>query len=380
MRVTFDTKDFAERLALINKTLGKVIIPALEGVLVKADADAPLLWLRGADLETEIQTQIFAEVEQPGTAVLPRKILAEMARTWPEDKVTLEVNQQELRAVLTCGEARLELSTYDPEEFPAPLAGTEEAIFYNVPIGVLTKVAKQVAVAVAKSNAFGAFSGILWEDRGDGHVTVVATDTYRMAWIETQVEREAGQAVKAIIPPQVISTAAAVEAWGNQERVIPCYLSDSHVDYVLEGGATWITSRLIGGAYPDWRQVVERDFATEVQCASNELIETVERAALLANQESSKALANLVNLELAGNHVTVNSQASGIGTFSDTAPAEIEGRECSLTFNVKYLLDGLKIFRGQDMRLRISRDQLQMIIEPINENGVHYLALPVRGD
>jgi DNA polymerase-3 subunit beta len=370
MRVTFDTKYFAERLALINKTLGKAIIPVLEGVLVESDKDASLLWLRGADLETEIHTQVVAEVGKPGTAVLPRKILAEMARTWPEDEVTLEVDEEGLRAVLTCGEARLELSTYNPEEFPATLATvTGDTVFYNVPIGVLTKMAKQVAVAVARSNAFGAFSGLLWEDRGDGHVSVVATDTHRMAWMEADIERDEGRAVRVIIPAQAISTIAA------PGENVTCELSESYAKFTSQQAS--VTARLIGATFPDWRQVIMRDPAVEVRCDSDKLISAVQQAALLAREESSKDRANLVRLGLAGNEIVVFAEASGLGTLSSIVPAEKSGKDIVIIYNILDLLDGLKIYKGSDIKIKISSDELQAIIEPADEDGTHYLVVPV---
>lgn len=376
MRAIFDAKDFASSLALIAKTLNRrAIIPILEGVLVRADADAPLLWIRGTDLETEIETQIVAEVEAPGSAVLPRKILAEMARTWPEDKVVLEVNEEKLWAVLACGEARLGLTAFSPDEFPAPLStAAEKAVSYNVPVDVLTRAAKQVAVAAAKDSVYGVFSGLLWEDSGDGRVTVVAADTYRMAWLEAQVEREPGQAVRAIIPAQVMSAAAAIEAGSNPKRLIPCELSESYVTWNLAD--TCLRARLIGGSYPDYRAVIRSDFGTEVRCASSEVKEVVERAALLAKEETDKALVNLVRLSLMRGSIAVNSRASQIGTFFDTISAETEGQECTLTFNARYLLDGLEICRERDIKMRVSSDQLQLLIEPLNEDGIHYLVAP----
>jgi DNA polymerase-3 subunit beta len=374
MRVTFDTKYFAERLALINKTLGKAIIPVLEGVLVEAYADfSSTLWMRGTDLETSVETIITANIEKPGIAVLPRKILAEMARTWPKDEVTLEVNEQELWAVLTCGETQLELSTYDPDQFPQFPAPSDGAIYYSVSVDVVARIVKQVAVAAAKEyRALDVFTGLLWEDQGDGHVSVVATDTYRMAWMEMDVERNEGQAVRAIIPAQAISTVAALDA------NVACELFESHVKFTSQQAS--ITARLIGGTYPDWRQVVAKEFATEVRCASSELIRAIEQAALLARQETNKAKANLVRLGFAGNEIAVFAEASGLGTLSNIVPAEKTGKDVSLMFNVSYLLDGLKIYKGHDMRMRISSDEMQMIIEPADEDGTHYLVLPARGD
>lgn len=322
-----------------------------------------------------LEVKVPARVEETGRIVLPGKIIGEMVRSLPGTTAYLETGQEDNQAWLRCGELCLKVTTFDADQFPPMGMNLEDdAISYDLQADFLRRIARYVAVAAARDDIRGIFSGLLWEDSGDGRVTVVGTDTYRMAWMETILVREPGPAVRAVIPARAILDAARVEV--GEGTPVRLRLTESRAAFAFPD--VLITCRLFGMGYPDYRMVIPTSFVTKVTCSGHELADAVERASLLAKEEESKDRTNLVNLDIYGNNIKVSSQASQLGTFSDTVPAQIEGQEGTLTFNARYLLDGLKVHEGGTIELKVSSGFDGVIIKSVEQPGIYYLGLPVR--
>lgn len=348
---------------------GRALLPILSGVLLDAGDN---LLLRATDLEMGLEVKVPAQVEEAGRVVLPGKIIGEMVRSLPGTTASLETSAQDNQARLRCGDLCLQVATFDADQFPPMGTNLADAVSYNLQPDFLSRVAKCVAVAAAKDDIRGVFSGLLWEDAGDGQVTIVGTDTYRMAWMEAEVEREPGLAVRAVIPARAVFDAARIEGGDTPIRLS---FTDSHAVFTFP--EVLITCRLFGMTFPDFRMVIPTNFATRITCLGHELAQAVERAALLAKEEESKDRANLVSLRVYGNNINISSQASQLGTFVDTVPAQIEGEEGTLTFNARYLVEGLKIYEGGVINMQVASGFDGVIINSAELPGVNYHGLPV---
>lgn len=372
MRVVCEKNDLVSGLTLALRAMpSRNILPILEGVLFDAEED---LYLWATDLETGLKVKVSAQVDEPGKIVLPGKIIGEMARSLPSAAVTLETNGENNQASVNCSDLNLNIVTYEADQFPPIDMTLDDAVSYDLKTDFLRQITKYVAVAVAKEDVRGPFSGILWEDDGNGQVTIVGTDSYRMAWMETTIEREPGPEVRAVIPANAVLNAARVEA--NGDASVCLRLTKSQASFGFPD--VLIVSRLLDAKYPNFHAVIPASFETKISCSADELIDAVERAGLLAREEENKNRANLVTLSISKNNIGVSSQASQLGTLSDVVPAQIEGKEDTIIFNARYLLDGLKMHAGCEITVKIAANSDAVIIESADHPGVHYLTLPVR--
>lgn len=372
MRLTCEKQDLASGINLALRAIsGRALLPILSGILFEAEEG---LCLRATDLEMGLQVNVPAEVEVKGKVVLPGKIVGEMVRALPGGRVTIQMGPEDSQALLTCGDLSLKVNTYEADQFPPMGSNLEEAVSYNLAADFLPQIAKYVAVAAAREDVRGVFSGLLWEDPGDGRVTVVGSDTYRMAWMHSTLEREPGRAVRAVIPSRAVLDAARVEV--EEGTAVRLSLTESHAAFAFS--EVLIMCRLFGLGYPDYHAVIPVSFGTRITCSGHQLAEAVERAGLLAKEEESKVRANLVNLDITGHTIRVSSQASQLGTFSDTVPARIEGQPGVITFNARYLLEGLKAHEGGDIDIEVARSFEGVIIKSVERPDVCYLGVPVR--
>lgn len=134
---------------------------------------------------------------------------------------------------------------------------------------------------------------------------------------------------------------------------------------------------MLGGQYPDYTQVIPKTFATYLHVDRSKLLSTLERAALVAREEENKARMHLVHLDVAPGRVEVSAQASHLGRFQDTVEAALEGPSGSVIFNVRYLLDGVRAFEGEELLISFTADFGHAVITAPDEN-LAYLVLPVK--
>lgn len=373
MRVVCEKNNLVSGLTLALRGMpGRSTLPILEGILFDAEED---LHLWATDLETGLKIKVPAQVDEPGKIVLPGKIIGEIARSLPGNTVTLETNGESSQALISCSDLNLNIVTYEADQFPAiGSADGNDVVVYNLKIDFLRQIVKYISVAVAKEDARSPFSGILWEDNGDGQVAIVGTDSYRMAWMETKVEREPGPEMRALIPANAVLNAVRVDV--DEDTPIYLRLTKSQASFVFPD--VLIASRLLDAKYPNFRAIIPAAFETKIGCEASRLIDAVERAGLLAREEENKNRANLVKLDVSKNNIKISSQASNLGTLSDVVPCQTNGEEGMIAFNTRYLLDGLKMHAGGEVTICVTANFGAVTIESADHPDVHYMTVPVR--
>lgn len=370
MKFTCRQNDLARTLNIIQRiTTSKAVLPILNGALFEVTGDT--CYLQATDLEMGINMQLPVDAIEPGSVVLPARVLAEMVRSFPDVDVTIEVDEN-LQASISCTSSYLEITGQPADQFPQLDEGVT-SVCYQLEPPLLQKMARQLGVALGHEDTRSVFSGILWEDPGEGNVSWVATDMYRLAWWNQELAREGEGALSVVIPGRAIQEVARLAA--DQENPVQIRIGNTIAIFNL--ATTTVSCRMLGGRYPDYTQVIPKTFTTYLHVDRSELLGTLERAALVAKEEENKARVHLVYLGLTPGMVEVSSQASHLGRFQDTIQVELEGPPGSVIFNVRYLLDGVRIFEGEKLLIKFTADFGHAVITAPDEK-IAYLVVPVK--
>src|ERR1700743_1807401 len=143
MRFTVQRDAFAEAVGWAARALPtRPVIPVLAGLLLRASGDR--LTLACFDYEVSARVAIPAEVTEPGTALVPGRLLLEITRSLPGQPV--RIGDDPDGVVMTCGEASFTLVTLPSDDYPElpdlpQPAGTVEAEDFAVAIGQVTPAA-----------------------------------------------------------------------------------------------------------------------------------------------------------------------------------------------------------------------------------------------
>ncbi|HLK72128.1 MAG TPA: DNA polymerase III subunit beta [Streptosporangiaceae bacterium] len=336
MRFVVERDALAEAVAWIARSLpSRPVIPVLSGLLLQAAADG--LTLSCFDYEVSARISIDADVTEPGTVLVPGRLLAEITRSLPGHPVEVDDKDD---VTLTCGPASFNLVTLPIGEYPRlpelpRLAGTVDG-------GVLATAIGQVTPAASRDDTLPVITGVNVEIEGDT-ITLVATDRYRLAIRELGWHpARQGVSTTLLVPAKTLSDAARMMVPGEPVRIMTRGTEDTagslragDAMIGFESGGRRLTTRLIAGEYIKYSSKFPADFGSYGDMPAVPLAEAVKRVALVAERGSS------VRLSFEPGRVTIEAGTKGQARARETVAAEFSGEESAIAFSPQYLLDGL---------------------------------------
>jgi len=349
----------------------KNTMPVLGGILLKAENN--ILNFRATDLEIAVECSIPVEVVEPGIRVIPGRYFAEIVKKLPSGPLNIRGNSS-MGLEIRYEQSELSINGYDPDEFPSfpELQGDFSG---HMDQDLFKAMIKQVSVAASSDETRPVFTGVLMEIQ-DNQVTMVATDTHRLA-MRTGVWKGPAQQEKVsmIIPSRTMVEVARVVG----DLPDPLYIMPGSNQVYFRSGEITIISRLIDGQYPIYRQVIpDQDrFKTKIRVRTKKLLEAVERAALLS-RDDLKEKSNLIRIRAEGEIISINSNSPEIGKIYEEVPIYLEGEGLEIVFNSRYLMDALKVVDVEEIYLQLTGALSPGIITGVDHGEYLYLILPVR--
>ena len=345
MRIIVERDALAEAVAWVARSLpSRPVLPILSGLLLEAEASSGRLTLSCFDYEVSARIQVDAEVTEPGTALVPGRLLAEITRSLPSYPV--EVDHEKDDVTVTCGPASFTLVTLPVKEYPRLpelplLAGTVDG-------GALATAIGQVAPAASRDDTLPVITGVNLEIYEDT-LRMVATDRYRLAIRELGWNPAyQGSAATLLVPAKTLSDAARMMVPGTPVRVMmrgepgraaggsqPDSLRAADAMIGFETGGRRLTTRLIAGEYIKYMSRFPEEFGSRGDMPAVPLVEAVKRVALVAERGSS------VRLSFGHGQVTIEAGTEGQARARETVTADFAGEETAIAFSPHYLMDGL---------------------------------------
>ena len=361
MKFRCDRDALSEALQTVQRGVSsRPGIPALTGVYMAAVPGGGLT-LTTTDLEVSARLEIDVQVTEEGVALVPARLLSDTVKSLSDAPVEFESDQAQARIRCAAYEGALRL--LPSEDFPSlqPPAGTRVVVEGSA----FADAVGQVARAASKDEARPVLTGVLLEISREG-VTLVATDSYRLA-VRDLVATAAGEA-RAIVPERAMSEAARA-AQAAEKGEIELFVDESQVALVI--GRFMLTSRLIEGEFPNYRQLLPEAYENRLTVSRQQLTDAVHRVGLLARDTSP------VRLEFNALGVKLSSSSPDLGQAVEAVEARYEGEDLTAAFNPTYLADGLSAASGETVRLEV-RDGLKPGIVRGETDDFTYLVMPVR--
>ncbi len=329
MRFVVERDALAEAVAWIARSLpSRPVLPVLSGLLLQAASDG--LTLSCFDYEVSARISVDADVAEPGTALVPGRLLAEITRSLPEHPVEVDDADD---VTLTCGPASFSLVTLPIGEYPRlpelpRLAGTVDGGVFATAIG-------QVTPAASRDDTLPVITGVNVEIEGDT-ITLVATDRYRLAIRELGWDpARPGTSSTLLVPAKTLADAARMMAPGVPVRILTRGTDAADAMIGFESGGRRLTTRLIAGEYIKYSSKFPADFGSYGDMPAAALTEAVRRVALVAERGSS------VRLSFEPGQVTIEAGTKGQARARESVAADFKGEESAIAFSPQYLLDGL---------------------------------------
>jgi DNA polymerase III subunit beta len=329
MRFVVERDALAEAVAWIARSLpSRPVLPVLSGLLLQAASDG--LTLSCFDYEVSARISVDADVAEPGTALVPGRLLAEITRSLPGHPVEVDDADD---VTLTCGPASFSLVTLPIGEYPRlpelpRLAGTVDGGVFATAIG-------QATPAASRDDTLPVITGVNVEIEDDT-IRLVATDRYRLAIRELSWDpARPGTSSTLLVPAKTLADAARMMAPGVPVRILTRGTDAADAMIGFESGGRRLTTRLIAGEYIKYSSKFPADFGSYGDMPAAALTEAVRRVALVAERGSS------VRLSFEPGQVTIEAGTKGQARARESVAADFKGEESAIAFSPQYLLDGL---------------------------------------
>jgi DNA polymerase III subunit beta len=341
MKFTVERDALTEAVTWAARALpSRPVIPVLGGLLLHA-SDGELT-LSCFDYEVSARMRVPAEVSEPGAALVPGRLFAEITRSLPGLPVDVADDPDGLS--MTCGEAAFTVTTLPSAEYPELpdlplLAGMADG-------GALAAAIGQVAPAASRDDTLPMLTAVSLEFTA-GTMTLAATDRYRLAvrdldwspapWIGEQAG--AGGKIAVLAPARTLAEAARMMSPGVPVRV---FLRDPVTDpgagdamIGFEAGERRLTTRLLAGEFVRYQSRFPAEFGCTADLPAEAFAEAVRRVSLVAERGTP------VQLSFAPGRVTIGAATQGQARARETVPADFAGDEPDIAFSPHYLLDGV---------------------------------------
>ena len=258
------------------------------------------------------------------------------------------------------------MQTVSHEDFPSlPKVSAEKS--FTLRGGDLVKLLRSVASCASTSAVKPELQSVLLLGEG-GVLIAAATDSFRLA------EKSVPLRSKGSVPPLLLPARNAVELI----RVAESSEGDTEMYYTtnqlsLQAGRTYYTSRLVEGTFPNYKQIVPKQFSTDAVMLREDIAVALKSLAVFADKFFQVSL----SVDPRGKMVTLSSRNADVGEETCTLRATTSGEPVVVTFNGRYLADGLQSIGGESVRLSLNGVGKPMLIKDAADDSFFYLAMPM---
>jgi DNA polymerase-3 subunit beta len=369
VKISTASADLLAQLQSVSRVAStRSAVQALAGVQVVAGSEG--VELRATDMEIALRVPLTAEVQREGTVVLPARLLLDVARSLPRSasSVTLELRAEQGDVEVVAGSARFHLRTLRAEDFP-PLPEPGGDTVVTVPSAAFVGTIEKVAKSASRDETRPILTGVLVSASGS-ELRMVATDSYRLSVKETSLESSLEEGFEANVPARALEELRAVVGSTGAEEIRVGVRANQ---VVFEAGAAVLSSRLIDGQFPNYRQLLPETYEHELRISGEELSDVVKRISLMAQKNAP------LRLSFTEGELTVSAQTPDVGEASEPLPVPFAGEPFEIGFNPEFLRDGLDSLGSGDLVLKLISPLRPGLIEGADDNsGFLYLIMPIR--
>lgn len=337
-------------------------LPVLEGLHLSVRGDE--LAVTGTDLEMSIRLTTTVGGVADGAVVVPARLSAEAVKSLPPGAVEFSSGDDEVTII--AGRSQFSLRSYNIDDYPAQVDPAAEAV--TLPAAAFADALRQVVRAASSDEARGVITGVLIAAEEDC-VRMVATDSYRLAVRDLPDTSILAGGQKVLVPHRALTELQRVLG-SNDELTVR--LGARHATF--ECGSTQLTTRLIEGEYPNYRNLVPSSSPNVLTVGKEALLESLRRVKIMAQRDSSSA----VRLNLGGDTITLSVRDQDYGNVVEEIDVRYEGDEMVVGFNPDYLMNGVDAIESDEVTLSMRDPVKAVVLRGVGRDDYLYLLMPLR--
>mgnify|MGYP000220223682 FL=1 len=367
MHITFPKANLQKAINVLQKVSQNKTSSNLPGAIYMTTKNGQVE-LQGNDFELGIRLTIDGDIKEPGTLVVGSRYFQELIRKLPGETIELYKPEDGNSLTITSGSSEFNLVTLHPDDFSL-VEQIHDQDHVNIDSFAMKELIDLTNYAAATDEDRPVFTGALLEIN-ENEVTMVATDTHRMAVKKITIDEPATTPMRAIIPTKTLAEVSRLLPTDNPAMINIIW---NRTQIVFNFESIYIISRLIEGTYPEYEKVIPSQFDSSAVIDRREFAGAVDRVSLLAKDISY----NVIRYDWSESNVTLSTQNTEIGMAKEDVAVEFKGTPFTISFNGRYISDILRHSTGDNIHLFLKQNG-PVVIRQDNNPNYTYVVTPVR--
>ena len=382
MEIVCSQNEFNNAIQFVSKAVSsRPTHPILANILLTADQGTNKISLTGFDLNLGIQTSFDANVIKSGAITIPSKLLSEIVNKLPnESPISVDANEDSDDILIKSDRGSFKIKGISSDDYPK-LPFVESGTSLNIdPISFL-KALRLTIFASSNDDSKQLLTGVNFTFK-QKYLESAATDGHRLAVVLIDNDKKGNENQDNLSNEENFSVTIPSRSLREIEKLVSLKTSGNSIKLFYDKGQLVfissnqiITTRTLEGKYPNYPQLVPDTFSKFFTFNTNKLIDALERIAVLADQQSS-----VVKIKFDDNDIAlISADAQDIGSANESLSVVCDGEKFDIAFNVRYLLEGLKVISTENVILKCNLSTTPAVLIPENnDNSFTYLVMPVQ--
>jgi len=380
MKTTILKEKLKEGIGIVERISAKSLtLPILNNILLIAEKN--FLNLISTDLEIGIKWWSLAKTEKEEKIAIPARVFSSFVNLLPNKQVDLEIKDLVLR--IECENHQTSIKGYSPDDFPIiPKISTEEKV--SVHSKKFCQGLAQIVDVASPSSVKPEIAGVYFLFQKN-LITLVATDSFRLGEKKlflTSPTSGVSKDYSFILPQRAAKE--VINIFGEREDELTIYFSPNQVLFETSFKETshpqiQLISRLIEGDYPNYQEIIPPKYETKVTLASGDFTNQIRLASLFGGKMNEIKL----KIDPKKNRLDLSSQSQDVGDYQSFLMGKVEGKACEISFNHRFLLDGLVNLgasqeKNTEIILELAGAEKPGVIKPAGDESYLYLVMPIK--
>jgi DNA polymerase III subunit beta len=364
MKIECVKSKLTESIYKTERIVGKnLTLPILSCLLLSVKNNT--LTIQATNLDLGVRVSLPVRVFKEGAVAVPGGVFYSFVSQLQNDgNVTLETEEDNL--LVSTSNTKTLIKTYNPDDFPI-IPSVSGSPLLKIPAQDFIKGFKSVWYSSATSSMKPELSSVFVRQTDDGLV-FAATDSFRLA--EKKIISKGVKDFGSILVPYR-NTAEIIRVFEETKDQIDVHISKSQVS--LNHNNTYLVSRVVDGNFPDYEQIIPKDFKTEVVVLKQDILNALKISTVFSDN------LNQINFKVvpAKKLFEVKTENSNIGRNTVSFEAVLKGDELNINFNHKYIVDCFQSIDSDSVSLGFNGEHKAMVVKGISDRSFTYLVMPM---
>lgn len=365
MELTVTQENLAKALSVVGRVAStKTQLPILSNILLRTDNNR--LLVAATNLEIATTQHIGAKIAKPGAITIPARLVSDFISSLPKGTIELKVEHDHLH--IKAGSYSSTINGVVADDFPElPTIDETSSIQYSIKADDFKQAISQTIITSSNDSTRPVLTGVYWHSH-EGFLYLAATDGYRLSerrLVETKSD------VAAIVPTS--SLQEVLRTVGDDIEEVEVLFDETQVRF--RAGEAEITSRLIDGNFPDYRQLIPASSDTSVTLEKSDFVRITKIAGLFARESGGSVT---LTADSEKKTMSIHSIASQLGENTSESAAEVVG-DGQVTLNSRYLSEALSVIDGDTVTFRFSGKLAPCVLTAVEKDVLYlHIIMPLK--